>query len=159
MFTKKNPNKPPCIRNLRCFKNTGCPQKIWDSETGEGCIAWVEIINPDEDNPVKRVIDKDCIDLLSFRHQRHQIAVTEGVAAATESFRNGMVEEQGGKTVPKINGDIITLYVATKDRIDKVEKQHIEFMNFIKKGVTNIVKQIGAQPVKEIEGGIIDDET
>lgn len=91
---------PPCIRNLERFRKTGCPQREWDGE--QGCPAWIELAVPDPDHPVKRRIEKKCLDLWMFTLNWSQLGLLEGNQRAVESFRNGMVElGADGKAYPK----------------------------------------------------------
>jgi hypothetical protein len=90
--------KPPCIRNLKAFKD-GCPGCSWDGE--EGCLAWVEMPYDNEDPSKPPVIVKACIDLVSFDIQLKMLRLLEGNQQATESLRNGLCETVDGKIVPK----------------------------------------------------------
>lgn len=126
----KNPNNPPCIRNLYCFRKTGCPEKLWNGATG--CTAWAELTVPNESNPIQKDIVKGCIDIINFQFQYAQLGLLEGNQRATESFRNGMTEERGGKTVPKINPDIGSLYLTCKERIDSLQDGQNKVLDFFK---------------------------
>jgi len=78
--------RPPCIRNIDKFKKTGCPQKSWDGE--EGCTAWIELAFANRDNPEKRELKKQCIDVWMFEFQWATLGETERVGQAVEGNRN-----------------------------------------------------------------------
>ena len=99
----------PCIRNLERFKKKGCPQKIWDGK--EGCPCWIEMPVSNRENPEKKEIKKNCIDLWQFDFQWAMLGLLEGNQQATESFRNGMVQTgEDGKDYPKPDPGVIQLY-------------------------------------------------
>jgi len=102
--------KTPCIRNLDPFRKKGCPQKIWSAD-GEGCPCWIEMDVASRENPQKREIKKDCIDLWQFSFQWAMLGLLEGNQRATESFRNGMVQPgEDGKDHPKPDPATVQLY-------------------------------------------------
>ena len=143
--------KPPCIRNLTRFKK-GCPKKGWDGN--EGCSAWIEMTAPDPDNPMKKIIDKGCLDTMSFKIQYTQLQLLEGNQKAIESFRNGMVQEdENGKTAPKINPNIAALYMTQKDQVDEIKKQFVNFLEFFQNAAKNKVSELESKSnsIKEIE--------
>ena len=84
--------KQPCIRGLGVFKK-GCPKKEWDGE--EGCPAWREMIVSSRDAPLKKENRGQCIDLWDHEFMLVQNGLLEGCQQATESFRNGVVDESG----------------------------------------------------------------
>lgn len=96
-MTKKK--GPPCIRGLKCFEKSGCPQKAWDGE--EGCPAWAEVPYEDEEKPGEIKIVKACIDVIQFDVNLKMLRLLAGNQAATESLRNGLCENIGGETQPK----------------------------------------------------------
>lgn len=77
---------PPCIRGLKRFEKKGCPQKGWDGK--EGCPAWKELVVASRDNPLKKEIQKKCIDLWLWEFQWAGMGQREGLQQATESNRN-----------------------------------------------------------------------
>lgn len=92
---------PPCIRALKRFEKTGCPERTWDGK--EGCPAWVEMLVTPKDEPMK---PKDkigkCIDLWQLELTLKSLGLLEGNQQATESFRNGMLEQdRDGNPRPK----------------------------------------------------------
>lgn len=100
-------HKRPCIRNLDCFKKTGCPEKAWDGQ--EGCPAWKEYIVPQEGDKPPTII-KDCIDILKEHWAFEALKLLEGNQQATESFRNGMCETgPDGRVYPKPDAGICSL--------------------------------------------------
>ena len=98
---------PPCLRNIDRFRKTGCPQKGWDGQ--EGCPAWIERTFPNEDPAKPPTIIKACMDLISFDYRLEMLRLLEGNQQATESFRNGMVENVDGKAYPKMDRATIAL--------------------------------------------------
>lgn len=100
--------KSPCIRNLERFKKSGCPQKIWDGQ--EGCPCWIEMPVANRENPLKKEIKRNCVDLWQFDFQWAMLGLLEGNQQATESFRNGMIEtREDGKDYPKPDSGILLL--------------------------------------------------
>lgn len=98
----------PCIRNLERFKKKGCPQKVWDNT--EGCPCWIEMPVANRENPEKKEIKKNCIDLWQFDFQWAMLGLLEGNQKATESFRNGMIQTgEDGKDHPKSDPAMIYL--------------------------------------------------
>lgn len=95
---------PPCIRGLKEFKK-GCCQRSWNGK--DGCPAWIERDKvPQSDGSFKDI--KECLDLWMFRLAWTQCGLLEGNQQATESFRNGMIEQAAdGSTRPKINQVVI----------------------------------------------------
>lgn len=91
---------PPCIRGLKEFKK-GCPQRSYNADDGTGCPAWIErskVLQPD--GSCKDI--KECLDMWMFRLAWTQCGLLEGNQQATESFRNGMIENApDGSTRPK----------------------------------------------------------
>ena len=79
---------PPCIRNLNCFAEKGCPQRVWDGK--EGCIAWIEMAT--ENRKGDKTIEKKCIDLWTWQFQWATLGLLEGNQEAVERFRNAMAE-------------------------------------------------------------------
>lgn len=119
-MAKKN---PPCIRNLKCFEETGCPQCEWDGD--DGCTAWVEMIVGSKDNPGKPITKKMCIDKWNFDFQFSILGALEGNQQAVESFRNGMVQMDGEGTVhPKPDPALLNLLGLVKEQIRKNEIIH-----------------------------------
>ena len=82
---------PPCIRNLNAFAKKGCPKKSWDGK--EGCPCWIELSVSKRGNPLEKEIKKQCLDMWLFEFQWAMMGLLEGNQQATESFRNGMVQE------------------------------------------------------------------
>lgn len=78
--------KPPCIRDLKQFRKTGCPEKEWDGK--EGCPCWKELVVSDRGNPLKKVVRKQCIDLWRWEFEWAGMGQREGMQQATESNRN-----------------------------------------------------------------------
>jgi hypothetical protein len=110
--------RPPCIRNLKCFEETGCPQCSWDGE--EGCTAWMEMPVAAKDNPLKPELRKMCIDMWQFDFAYSILGALEGNQQAMESFRNGMTEvDKAGQLRPKADPAIITLLQIVHDQIQK----------------------------------------
>ncbi len=70
-------NKRPCIRGLKEFQKSGCPEKHWDGK--EGCPAWKEYTIPGGEGKPP-VIMKDCIDMLSEYALAEDIWYSSGVA-------------------------------------------------------------------------------
>ena len=62
------------------------------------------------ENPNKKEIKKNCIDLWLFDFQWAALGLLEGNQKATESFRNGMltIDEKGNST-PKANNAMMLL--------------------------------------------------
>lgn len=107
---------PVCIRNLKQFEKSGCPQKTWSADTGKNCPCWIEkiVVYKGEENnePPRQIIIKQCLDLWMFKLAWDQCGLLEGSQQATESFRNGMVEKgNDGKDYPKT--DLGTLGLLT----------------------------------------------
>ncbi len=99
---------PPCIRNLDRFKKKGCAEKIWDGK--EGCPCWIEMAVANRENPEKKEIKKNCIDLWQFDFFWAMLGLLEGNQKATESFRNGMVQtDEDGKDCPKPDPAVVAL--------------------------------------------------
>jgi hypothetical protein len=99
-------NKRPCIRGLKDFQKSGCPEKHWDGQ--DGCPAWKEYTVPGEPSKPPKII-KDCIDCLSEHWQFEALKMLEGNQMATESFRNCMCEEVAGQVVPKMDRAVMEL--------------------------------------------------
>ena len=105
--------KPPCIRNLDRFKK-GCPQKIWDGQ--EGCPCWIEMAVANRENPLKKEVKKNCIDLWAFDFNWAILGLLEGNQEATERFRNAMVQPDpndplnDNKAFPKSDPAMVKLY-------------------------------------------------
>jgi len=125
---------PPCIRNLERFRKSGCPQKVWDGK--EGCPAWKELLVTPRNEPLK---PKDkigrCIDEWNLELQLTALGLMEGNQQATESFRNGMVEEgKDGKIYPKPDRGIVALLSLFQKLQERQEiiSEH-EFKKVIKK--------------------------
>lgn len=96
--------KKPCIRNLECFRKTGCPRKCWDPETGEGCPAWKELSVSSQTNPLQREIRRQCIDEWMFEFSWSALGLQEGNGQVMETLRNGLVSKSdSGEMVPKMN--------------------------------------------------------
>ena len=116
-------HNPPCIRGLKKFEKTGCPQRCWDGE--EGCPAWVEQPVGTEDDPLKVETRKKCVDLWNFDLLWSILKRTEGNQQAIESFRNGMVQMDSSGTVhPKPDPAMLTLVKTVQDQIKKNEIIH-----------------------------------
>jgi len=110
-MTKKP--KRPCVRGLKDFKKTGCPERCWDRATGEGCPAWKEYTIPTVEKGKPPIIRKDCIDIHQEHWQFESLKLLEGNQQATEGFRNDMCETgPDGKVYPK--SDIRTVALITK---------------------------------------------
>lgn len=108
MFLKKA-KKQPCIRGLKEFRTTGCPREAWDKKTGTGCPAWREYYQKLPDGS-KRLMAKDCIDLLSEFWLHELLKTNETVIKTTESFRDGMCEAvDDGRVVPKMDRAVLGL--------------------------------------------------
>lgn len=107
-------NKMPCIRNLKMFSRSGCPQKEWNGS--EGCPAWKKIIVATKENPLKKEIKEQCIDLWQFELQWSSLGILEGNQQAVESFRNGMIYSgTDGKTYPKSDPALVALLQMAHD--------------------------------------------
>jgi hypothetical protein len=114
-MAKKN---PPCIRNLECFREEGCPQQDWDGE--DGCTAWKEMTVGTRENPNVPEIKKMCIDMWQFDFAFSTLAALEGNQQAIETFRNGMVMvDQQGVTHPKPDPGVLSLLKMVHDQIKK----------------------------------------
>jgi hypothetical protein len=125
--------KYPCIRNLDCFKKSGCPQKSWDGE--KGCPCWIELSVSKKGNPLEKEIRKQCLDMWLFEFQWAMMGLLEGNQQATESFRNGMVQtDDNGQTHPKPDPVIIALLSFLKSIQNK---QEIIIQHEIKKAIDN----------------------
>lgn len=125
--------KMPCIRNLERFKKSGCPQKIWDGK--EGCPCWIEMPVANRENPQKKEIRRNCIDLWQFDFQWAILGLLEGNQQAVESFRNGMIQTGiDGKDYPKSDPANLTLLNLFKGLM---EKQEIIFEHKMKKQLKN----------------------
>lgn len=112
-------NKPPCIRNLKAFKN-GCPEIGWDGKNG--CSAWIEVpyVSDNPDDPP--VIIKSCIDIVTFDINLKMLKLLAGNQQATESLRNGLCEDVGGKTEPKPDKAVThLLYLLTQSHNKRLE--------------------------------------
>ena len=111
-------NRPPCIRNLKCFEETGCPQCSWDGE--EGCTAWVELNVGSKENPNVPVLKKMCVDMWGFDLTFSILGALEGNQQALESFRNGMVMvDPEGATHPKPDPGVPQLLNMVHNQIQK----------------------------------------
>jgi len=123
--------KYPCIRNLDCFKKTGCPQKLWDGK--EGCPCWIELSVSKKGNPLEKEIRKQCLDMWLFEFQWAMMGLMEGNQQATESFRNGMVQtDDNGQTHPKPDLGILALLSIFQSM---QEKQRIIFEHETRKEI------------------------
>jgi len=101
-------NKVPCIRDLKMFRKSGCPQKEWDGI--QGCPCWKEMVVSSKENPQKKESKKQCIDLWQFELQWAMLGVMEGNQQAVESFRNGMVYPgKDGGIYPKSDPALVAL--------------------------------------------------
>ena len=110
--------RPPCIRNLKCFEETGCPQCSWDGE--EGCTAWIEMNVGQKDNPNVPVLKKMCVDMWGFDLAFSTLGALEGNQQAIESFRNGMVMvDPEGRTHPKPDPAVVELLNMVHNQIQK----------------------------------------
>jgi hypothetical protein len=110
--------RPPCIRNLKCFEESGCPQREWDGE--EGCTAWVEMMVGKKETPNVPEMKKQCIDRWQFDFSVSTLGVLEGNQQAIESFRNGMLNvDQEGTVHPKPDPAVLTLIQMVHDQIKK----------------------------------------
>lgn len=78
--------RPPCIRGLKQFEKTGCPQRSWDGQ--DGCPAWIELSVAQKGNPLQKEIKKQCLDLWLFEFQWASLGQREGMQQATEENRN-----------------------------------------------------------------------
>lgn len=76
-----------CIRGLPAFKK-GCPQHSWNSETGEGCPAWIEMPVAVRGNPQQKEIKGQCIDIWMWEFQWAALGMLEGNQQAMEGNRN-----------------------------------------------------------------------
>jgi hypothetical protein len=112
--------RPPCIRNLECFKE-GCPQQSWNGE--DGCSAWIEMTVATKENPLKPEIKKMCIDLWQFDFSVSTLGALEGNQEALETFRNGMVEidKSTGHTRPKADPGMLVLVQMIHNQIQKLQ--------------------------------------
>lgn len=94
--------KKPCIRNLDCFKKTGCPEKPWDGK--EGCPAWKELIVSTRANPLEKEVRKQCMDEWLFEFAWAGLGISEGQQRVSEEIRNGLVSKADtGELIPKMN--------------------------------------------------------
>ena len=115
--------KSPCIRNLEPFKKKGCPRKVWDGESG--CPCWIEMAVANRENPRKKEVKKNCIDLWHFDFQWAMLGLLEGNQQATERFRNAMVQPDpndpfnDNKAFPKPDRAVIQLYNLFNDMRNK----------------------------------------
>lgn len=110
----------PCIRNLDQFKKKGCPQKSWDGK--EGCPCWIELSVSKKGNPLEKEIRKQCLDMWLFEFQWAMMGLLEGNQQATESFRNGMVQEgPDGKLHPKPDLATVLLIKQIQSKRDIIE--------------------------------------
>lgn len=111
-------NRPPCIRNLKCFEESGCPQRSWDGE--EGCTAWIELNAAPKDNPQQVQMKKMCVDMWQFDLSYSILGTLEGNQQAIESFRNGMVMvDPEGVTHPKPDPGVLQLLNMVHGQIQK----------------------------------------
>lgn len=93
--------KPPCIRNLKAFKN-GCPQEPFNPNTGKGCPAWIVKNMVSRKNPIETESISQCIDMWMLTLNWDTNMLLEGTQQAIESFRNNSLEQgPDGKTIPK----------------------------------------------------------
>ncbi len=115
--------RPPCIRNLKCFEETGCPQCEWDGE--EGCTAWKEMTVGTAESQGKPVTKKMCVDMWQFDFSYSILGALEGNQQAIESFRNGMVQmDSQGTTQPKPDPGVLILLNMVQEQIKKNEIIH-----------------------------------
>jgi len=119
-------NKPPCIRGLRRYQKSGCPEKFWDGE--DGCPCWIELAAPRRDNPQKKVVEKKCLDIWSFEFLWASLGYLEGNQQATESFRNNMTVEGSPKADPA-SAELLLLFKKLQ------EKQRIIFEHESQKAI------------------------
>ena len=90
--------KPPCILGLKRFEKLGCPENFWDGKTG--CSGWIEKTVITKEG-VHEII-KQCVIFWFFKLLWDQCGLLEGNQQATESFRNGMLQQDvNGTVVPK----------------------------------------------------------
>lgn len=110
--------RPPCIRNLKCFEESGCPQQCWDGE--DGCTAWMEMTVGTKENPSIPTTKKMCIDMWQFHLSFSTLGALEGNQQALESFRNGMVMvDPEGVTHPKPDPGVLQLLNMVHGQIQK----------------------------------------
>jgi hypothetical protein len=115
--------RPPCIRNLKCFEETGCPERSWDGD--EGCTAWMEMTVGSRENPQTPEIKKMCIDMWMFDIGISQLGALDGNQQAIESFRNGMVQMDSQGTVhPKPDPGVLSLLNMVQEQIRKQQIIH-----------------------------------
>jgi len=115
------PKQPvrPCIRGLKRFDKTGCPETVWDKRTGTGCPAWREYFHtkPGQD-PVLRAAD--CIDCLAEFWGHEALKLLESNYTVMESLRNGTCEVGPDKKVrPKSNPSVDVLLALLKQTCRK----------------------------------------
>lgn len=118
----------PCTQGIKCFDKSGCPEKVFERASGEGCPAWKEYTIPADGEHVKPIILKGCAHLLKEHWAFEALKLIEGNQRATESLRNGMCEQDpNGHVVPKTNRDILALAAV-------INKEHQTLKAFIKSG-------------------------
>ena len=118
--------KVPCVRDLKMFRRSGCPQKEWDGE--EGCPMWKEMSVGTRENPQKKEVRKQCIDVWQFDFSWAMLGLLEGNQQAIETFRNGMIyQDESGNLQPKPDPTTLALAhvinVASENRIPKLEEK------------------------------------
>lgn len=124
-------SKKPCIRDLKMFRKSGCPEKEWDGK--EGCPAWKQLIISSRENPQKKEVKSQCIDLWMFELQWASLGVMEGNQQATESFRNGMIYmSQDGKLYPKSDPALVALLQMAYENKEEQKKLQSEETKLIK---------------------------
>lgn len=90
---------PPCIRNIKTFEKSGCPEQSWNGSYG--CSAWCEIPYDSVDPEKGTKIVKACVDMIQLDIGIKTLALLEGNQQATESLRNGMCEQTPNGIRPK----------------------------------------------------------
>lgn len=105
----------PCIRDLKIFRKTGCPEKPWDGK--EGCPAWVQYLNDE-----KIIVLENCMTILAESHFSMEILKSlDGNYKVNESLRNGLCEVVGNETVPKPDRGLMHLIMTmTKQYNEKL---------------------------------------
>jgi hypothetical protein len=115
--------RPPCIRNLKCFEETGCPEREWDGE--EGCTAWMEMVVGTKADTGRPKTKRMCIDMWQFDFSFSILGALEGNQQAIESFRNGMVMvDPEGQTHPKPDPGVLSLLNMVHQQIHKQQIIH-----------------------------------
>ncbi len=87
----------PCVRDLRDFRKTGCPEKVWDRVSGEGCPCWMEL-EFKNDKPSIR----ECMTILNESFFPIELlSLLESSYKNNEELKNGLCEVRDGKVEPK----------------------------------------------------------